>query len=218
MMQDKAIHTLGKLSIGLIVGMFAACAGSDTPPRTDDFDDKLAIRYPLGSETGVAGSSATPSGGTGGRAPTGTGGTASGTGGAGTGGTASPGTGGSATAGEAGAGSSAAGSAGMADPGACDGFAILKTSCGSAGCHGAGSGYSAFAAVEGNATDFVDTDAVGPSCNGDGPIFDPANPPASLIIQKINGTACGSQMPIGASAPFPPADLTCIQDWISNLE
>jgi hypothetical protein len=217
MMQDKAIRTVGKVSIGIIVGMIAACAGSDTPPRTDEFDQDLASVYPPGSATGSAATGGTASGGTGGRASTGNGGTASGRGGSGTGGSASPGTGGSATAGAAGAGSSAAGSAGTGS-GACDGFTILKTSCGSSGCHGAGSGYSAFAATEADAADFVGTDGEGPLCGGEGPIFDPANPPASLVMLKIAGTACGGKMPLGSTTPFPPADVTCIEDWISTLE
>lgn len=218
-MQDKAIRTFGKLSIGLIVGMVAACAGGDTPPTTTKLEQDIAAAYPpSGSATGVAGSGSTPSGGTGGSAPRppSNGGSSSGRGGSGAGGSASPGTGGSASTGEA--GSSAAGTAGMTPvgSGACDGFAILKSSCGSAGCHGAGSSVGNFAESLDDAKSFVDEEGPG-SCNGRGPLFDPANAAASIVVQKIEGTInCGSRMPLTGDY-LDPAEVDCVKEWIGDL-
>jgi hypothetical protein len=220
MMQDKAIRTFGKLSIGMIVGMIAACAGGDTPATTSEVEDDIANAYPLGSATGVAGSSATPTpgGGTGGSAPRPpSNGGSSGRGGSGTGGSASPGAGGSASTGEA--GSSAAGSAassGGSAAGACDGFDLLKTSCGSSSCHGSGSPYSDFAASLAAAKAYVNEEAKA-SCNGKGPLLDPANPAASILVQKLEGVAtCGSRMPLTGDY-FDDTEVDCVKQWISEL-
>jgi len=218
MMQDKAIRTFGKLSIGMIVGMIAACAGSDTPVRPEGLDEAIANGYPLGSSpAGAAGSGGTSSGGgAGGRAPTppSNGGTSA----SGAGGTASAGRGGSASTGEAGAAGSSAGSTGT-DPvpsGECDGFAILKASCGSAGCHGAGSGVGNFAETLEDAKSFVGEEGAG-QCNGRGPLFDVDNPAASIVVQKIEGTvSCGGRMPL--TGDYLDADeVDCVKEWIGTL-
>jgi len=214
MIEDKAIRTFGKLSIGVIVGMIAACAGGDTPVRTDQIsDENIAAGYPLGSSpTGTAGSGGTSSGGgTGGRAPTppSNGGTS---------GAASAGRGGSASTGEAGAAGSSAGSTGT-DPvptGECDGFAILKASCGSGGCHGAGSSVGNFAESLEDAKSFVGEDAAS-SCSGRGLLFDPDNAAASIVVQKIEGTInCGGRMPL--TGAYLDADkVDCVKEWIGTL-
>jgi hypothetical protein len=214
MMQDKAIRTFGKLSIGMIVGMIAACAGGDTPVRPDGLDEAISNGYGLGSA--ATGSGGTSSGGTGGRAPTppSNGGTSA----SGAGGTAGAGRGGSASTGEAGAAGSAAGSAGM-DPvptGDCDGFGILKASCGSSGCHGAGSSVGNFAETLEDAKSFVGEDASS-SCSGRGPLFDPDNAAASIVVQKIEGTInCGGRMPL-TGAYLDADQVDCVKEWIGTL-
>jgi hypothetical protein len=221
-MHDKSIRRFGRVGIssgagfGIVCGLLAACAGGDTPPRDSDLDDRIAAVYAgatLPPAGGSGGSGAAPSnGGSGGGTPTANGGSG--------GAPPSGGSGGGAMSGEAGSGTSAAGSGGEMpppEPAGCDGFALLQERCGAGPCHGAASTVSGFATSEGDAADFAGEDAEGPSCGGDGPIFDPANPPASLVILKIDGTVpCGSPMPLGG-ATFTAEEIECVQDFISTL-
>ena len=53
-------------------------------------------------------------------------------------------------------------------------------------------------------------------CSGAGDVFDPANPSASLVIQKVQGTStCGGKMPIGPA--LTDDEIQCIEDWIGTL-
>lgn len=97
----------------------------------------------------------------------------------------------------------------------CNGFAILQAKCNGPSCHGDGSMVSGFAASESAALNFIDEDPSGPACSGNDPIIDPGNPGNSLIIQKLEGTPCGSQMPFGT--PLTGDEIQCIEDWIGTL-
>lgn len=210
-MHDKAMRAFCALSLGLVFGGFAACAGTDVPP-TDDLKDEIATAYANGA--GVAG-------GTGGSANTaGSGGRASS---AGSGGTADDddddgGAGGSG----GGAGGSGAGST-AEDPdeeptgGDCEGFQLIATKCGSgSNCHGAGSGIGNFAESEDDARSFIGAEGT-VTCGGKGPLIDTDNPEQSVIVQKVDGTPpCGGQMPLGA-APLTEDEVACIVDWIGTL-
>jgi hypothetical protein len=50
-------------------------------------------------------------------------------------------------------------------------------------------------------------------------IFNPANPSASLVVKKVQGTSgCGSPMPLGSPAGTISAeDVACIEEWIGTL-
>jgi len=195
MKQHKAVNTLGTWSVGVILGLMAACAGSDTPARTSELEDQIAVAYAGKAPSG---------GGSGGGSGTG-GGAATGSGGSG----------GGAMAGGAGAGGSS--SAG------CDGFMILKTKCSGSACHdqqnsspGALSNFvldeTTAGAFEGEPSDTcADLD--------NAPVFDADNPAASLVIKKITATSsCRGRMPIGATTQaLTDAELTCVKNWIGTL-
>jgi len=223
-MQDKAILTLGSWgfgtgwSFGLACALSAACAGGDTPQRDDTTEGNIAIAYAGRQQTANAGSTGMGTGGS----SSGTGGSGSGTGGsttqveAGAGGTASGGSAGSGDVAEG--GSSGSGST----AGGCDGFAIIELKCGGGSCHGGPSGgfLSGFAASEDQAATYAGQPSMTCSAQGDNAdIFNPDNPGASLVLQKIAGTsACGSAMPLGSPAnSLPPEDIDCIEEWIGSL-
>lgn len=199
---------LGLATAGLVV----ACAGTDTPETDADFRDQLAAQYGGGQGAG-----------------TGTGGTGSGAGGgSGVGGTSASGSGGSATGAGGGAmagaagGSTVGGTGGGSSSSACDGFALLSSKCGGGSCHGGmtAGGLSNFALDETTAKGFADQQSNTCKMQDNAPIFDPANPAASLVVKKITATAsCGGRMPLGASTQALTGDeLDCLEDWISALE
>lgn len=133
---------------------------------------------------------------------------------------AGAGAGGGAGSSAMGTGGSAGGSMGMggASGGGCDGFAILQTNCSGPTCHGAGTGFTPFAAALADVEDFVDTasDICGSQDNA--AIFNPENPAASLVIRKAAGTsACGGRMPPGGVGYLSQADIDCLQTWIGSL-
>jgi hypothetical protein len=219
-MHQKVIRPLGAVSLGamsfktlsvaMVCGAFAvACAGGDTPARDDDLEDAIAVVYADG--VGVAGSGPAPVGGSGGRAPAGGagGGASQGGSNAGSGAGGAPGGAGGAIAQGGGAGS---GSTGACDP---DGLELVLTKCSGPTCHSAGSSFTGFAADEDALMSFIGENGTS-TCASVGPLLDPDNPPASVIVQKIKGTAtCGSKMPIG---PALSADeIQCIEDWIGTL-
>lgn len=219
-MHHKAIRTLGamsigtksirSLSVGIIGGAFVvACAGADTPARDDELEDAIAQAY--GNGVGVAGSA--PVGGSGGRAPTG------GAGGAvSRGGSSSTSGAGGAPGGSSGGGTGPVAMGGSGSTGECDpdGLELLLTRCSGPTCHSANSPFNGFAESENALVGFVDESGTS-TCASAGPLLDPGNPPASVIVQKLRGTAtCGGQMPL-ASAPFSDDEIQCVEDWIGTL-
>jgi hypothetical protein len=92
----------------------------------------------------------------------------------------------------------------------------LQLKCNGPSCHGDGSTVSGFAASEAAAMGFIDQDpSSAGQCAGNDPIMDPGNPGNSLIIQKLEGTPCGLQMPLGP--PLSDDEVQCIEDWIGTL-
>src|SRR6185295_13294161 len=160
------ILTLGLWSLGVTLGLVAACAGGDTPARDDELEQRIADKYASGGPVASAG------GAGGGTAASGSGGgTANGGGG---GSSANPGTGGSTIAGEAGSGSVAAGAGGggSTDTG-CDGFAILNGKCGGGSCHGSeqAGGLSNFALDEQTAKGFAGETSANCASSDNAPVF-----------------------------------------------
>jgi hypothetical protein len=213
MMQDKTIRTSATLSIGMLCGLMAACAGADTPPRDSDLEDQIRAAYASGSRpTGSAGSATAPAGGgsAGARATTGAGG-------------APP----ASRGGSGGGAAVAAAGAGMDDPepatggsgggGDCDGFALLA-SCNGGSCHGAGSGLGNFAESEAAAKTFVGKSGT-VTCSANGPLFNPDDPASSVVVRKVSANPpCGGLMPAGSTMPVFSADqIQCLEDWISTL-
>jgi hypothetical protein len=210
MMHDKivakAVRWFGAVSVGLVCGGFAACAGTDTPPVDDQLEDAIAANFTNG---GVA---------------------AAGTAGAGNAGTGNAANGGSSSAPAGGSGGAddedppAAGGSAQEPPDedpppsngdACDGFTVLQTNCSGGSCHGA-NGLGNFAESEVAARAFVGVSGT-VSCASAGPLLDPENPRGSVILQKVNGTAdCGGDMPIGRP-PLSDTDVDCLEEWIGSL-
>lgn len=197
------------MTVAVVCGAVAvACAGGDTPARDDDLERAIAQAYGVG----VAGSGPAPVGGSGGRPPAGGAGGGASQGGS----TASSGAGGA--PGGAGGTTAEGGAAGTGSTGACDpdGLELLLTNCVGSTCHSAGSPFNGFAADEDTLVGFVDESGTS-TCASAGPLLDPGNPPASIIVQKLRGTAtCGGQMPL-ASAPFSDEEIQCVEDWIGTL-
>lgn len=182
---------LGALSLCVVCGAVAACAGGETPRLSDETEAIIADVYGPGA-VGVAGA------GGGGRS--------------GSGGSANAG---SANAGRAGSGQSAGGNGGGSSA-ECDGFAILQLRCDGAQCHGADALNGNFAESEAIAAAFAGQDPVTPSCASEGPLINPDNPRGSLLIQKVNGTVpCGGAMPL--TGPLQDDEIDCLEEWISNL-
>jgi hypothetical protein len=208
MMHVNAMRSFGAVITSLVCGAFVACAGSDTPPVDDEFEDALSQTYGrgtavAGAATGSAGRPSTGSGGRGGapaRPPAG-----------GAGSTSDP----PVASGGAGGAPSGGGDEPPANSGACDGFEVLSLKCNGGGCHGDGSSLGDFAASEEAALAVIGEDGVA-TCSGEGPMIDPENPRQSLIIQKVLGTAtCGGQMPLGT--PLEDSEIDCIEEWIGSL-
>jgi hypothetical protein len=215
MMHDKTIRTFRTVTLGasravtlsLLSGLVSvACAGGDTPVRDRNLEASIREAYVGGgpvAPSGAGGSGpANPPSGAGGAAP------------------APTGAGGSEPAPPAGAGGGApvaAGGSGGGDPPGCDGFAILESSCGQSSCHGAGSGQSGFAESEDVARTFVGQSGSTDACATEGPLFDPANPTDSVVIQKLtDDPPCGSKMPFGPA--LSEEDVSCLEEWIGALE
>jgi hypothetical protein len=225
-MQDKTIRALGSwlrgvsarpepigmtlaAALALVsVGSMAACAGTDTPETDAEFRDQLAAQYG-GGRVGTGGSSTGAGGGSG----------AGGSGATGSGGSAT-GAGGGAMAGAAG-GSTVGGTGGGSSSAACDGFALLSTKCGGGSCHGAPSSgsLSNFALDETTAKAFAGEESSSCQSTDNSAVFNPDNPPASLVVKKIlKTTDCGSRMPLGATMQALTDDeVDCLEDWISTL-
>lgn len=223
MMHDKRIRTLGTLSIGAVLGAIAACAGSDTPATDPDTLQQIAEMYAGASSVGVAGAAGTPATGTGGSA-SGSGGSQSSTNGgsssgsdSGNGGSSVSEAGSAGSAGTASEGGSAGSDMGGAGGGGdCDGFAVLQTNCGSSSCHGQGGPFNGFLASEDVAAGFDGQNGM-VSCGSAGPLFDSGNPEASIVVQKMQGTAtCGGPMP-PPSGGVSDEDIACVVEWISSL-
>jgi hypothetical protein len=223
MMQDKTIRALGSWQIGMpwtaplgwaglglaAAGFMAACAGSDTPETDADFRDQLAAQY--GGRVAGTGGNGTGAGGgsgVGGSSASGSGGSATGAGGG-------------AMAGSAGGGSTVGGTGGSSSS-ACDGFALLSIKCSGGSCHsGTTSGsLSNFALDETTAKGFAGQQSSTCKTQDNAPMFDPDNPPASLVIKKITATAsCGGRMPLGATMQaLTSAEVDCLEDWIGSLD
>jgi hypothetical protein len=195
MMHDRAWRALGAASL---TSLLVACAGGETPATDAELREQIASRFVDGVGLGTAGASNAGSGGRGG-----------------SGGSAQAEAGAAGDGGEpVGGGGSAAGGSGSSDE--CNGFQVLADNCGSSGCHGEGSVYSDFAASEAAALEFVDESGVS-SCADEGPLLNPDNPAASILIQKVTASSppCGAPMPIVGE--LSQADVTCLQEWISTL-
>ncbi len=215
-MHDKANRSFGALSVGLVCGVLGACAGTDTPPRDQILEDAIATQYANGvGVAGGAGGGAGASGAAGGgpRPPAGGAGGRASAGGAGGG--DAPGGAGGAAAGSGGSGVVAGGGSGGGGAAECDGFAIIGTKCNGGACHGDGAAQSEFAKDLDTAESYIGEDSAQCGAAG-GQLFNPDNPPASLVVQKVRGTSgCGLKMPLGP--PLSDAEITCIEDWIGTL-
>lgn len=196
----RAFQALGGLGVALFIA--AACAGTDTPPRTRSLEAEVINRYEPTYAMGNAGGSSMAGASGGGQ-----GGSAS----------ANAGAGGSANAGgSSGGGSAGAGMAGSGSTSnACDApGTVLVAKCGDVGCHGAGSGFGDFGASAAAAEALVDEPA---GCNDDLLYFDSASPEDSLVVTKLEDSPpCGSPMPLGDD-PLSPAEIECILDWVSQF-
>jgi hypothetical protein len=195
MMHDRAWRALGAASLyslSIVCAGFVACAGGETPATDAELRAQITDIYVEGNgAVGRAGNS-----GGGGRS----------------------GAGGSAQA-EAGAAGDDGGRGGSSggSGGECDGFAVLQTNCGGSGCHGQDSLYSNFAESEEAALAFVGESGEA-TCANAGPMIDPANPAASIILQKVTASSppCGERMPV-VGGPLSQEDVTCLQEWIGSL-
>lgn len=215
MMHHKMNRALSSVGVGILCGIATACAGGDTPARNGELVQAVAREYGDG-QTGAAasgGSGGGTSGSNSGGSSSGNGGSASGDGGS------SSGDGGSAS-GDGGDGGSDTGNGGDGggEPVDCDGFMILQTSCGTPGaCHGMGAGFTDFAASEAAAAQWAN-EQPGSRCGDPATIFDTDNPSDSLVITKLGANPpCGSQMPLGNPGGLSPADIACIEEFISGL-
>lgn len=189
----RAFQALGGLGVALLIA--AACAGTDTPPRTRSLEAEVIERYDPDFATGNAGSSSMA----------GAGGSGSGQGGsastnAGAGGSGAP-AGGSSGGGSAGSGSSAVCNAPVE---------VLIPKCGQAGCHGAGAGVGNFGESEAAALAAVGD----PSGCDDLPYFDPADPQNSAVVIKLADMPdCGgAPMPL-IGDPLTQDEVDCILEW-----
>jgi hypothetical protein len=55
------------------------------------------------------------------------------------------------------------------------------------------------------------------TCAGLGALINPANPPASILVQKLaDSPPCGNHMPL-AGALLSAAEVDCIEEWIGSL-
>ena len=225
-MKHRALSGTIVMSVGLVCGLFAACAGETIPDVDDELRSGVEAAYSRGEV-----------GGAGGNGPVGSNDDADdddeGRASAGRGGSATASTGGAAGAGDddnsggaAGSAIAAAGAAGAAGSGsvvggggdapACDGFPIIQENCGTGSCHGQGSNLGTFAESEEDFLAIVGEEGV--VCAGRGALVDPADPENSVLVLKLtDDPPCGQPMPAG-STRLDPADIECITSWIGSLE
>lgn len=91
---------------------------------------------------------------------------------------------------------------------------ILTASCGVAGCHvPGGSGPMPLQAANAYAN-LVNVRMVHPSCSSDMRVL-PGNAASSGIIKKLEGSTCGSRMPLGGSS-LPTSQIDVIRIWINQ--
>jgi hypothetical protein len=206
MTQGTGAGTRARSGFGVLALLIVACAGKDTPPFADGFEQALAQNYGGDDGVGVAGAAgAAGAGGRGGAAGAGMVGTAGASMGGGAAGTQA-----------AGGGSAGTGASGEV----CDAFTtILLPTCGISGCHNAGSSQGAFAVTEADAADFVDEQSTfGAAC---GVFIDSRNPEESLILTKCNDTFdkanCGPlQMPLTGDFLTPDQEA-CVLSWLGQF-
>lgn len=220
MMKHRALSGSIVLSVGLVCGLFAACAGETIPDVDDELITSVEAVYATDSQGGTGGNRSDDdddddrgNGGRGGSA------VASAAGAAGAGDDDSSG-------GAAGSAMAAAGAAGAAGDGpvlggggavaaACDGFPIIQQNCGTGSCHGSGSNLGTFAASEDEFIAVIGEE--GTICAGQGPLVDPADPEGSVVILKLgDDPPCGQPMPAGVDR-LSPDDIECLTSYIGSL-
>jgi len=201
-MHDRAWRVFGAASLGLI---FCACAGGDTPATDAAFEQAIEDRFGNGAVASA--------GGSGGRSGSGRSGSGGGQAAAGR----NAGGGGNAPASSGGSGQLPDDGPGGTSGDGCDGFAVLAANCAGSSCHGENSAYSNFAESEAAAVSFVGESGES-SCATNGPLLDPENPAASIILQKVTAAVppCGEPMPI-VGGDLSQQEITCLQDWIGSL-
>ncbi len=210
MTQGTGAGTRARSGFGVLVLLVAACAGKDTPPFADGFEQALAQNYGGDDGVGIAGSA----GSAGSAGATGAGGRA---GAAGAGMVGAAGASMSAAGSGSGGGSAGAGASGEV----CDAFgSFMEERCGSGGlCHGANASNGAFAESEAAAADFVNkVSAFGAAC---GVFIDSRNPEESLILTKSDNTYdkanCGPlQMPANGNF-LTPTEIDCLTSWLGQF-
>jgi hypothetical protein len=191
MMQDQAIRALRSVCVASVLcgALVAACAGGDTPARTDELEQLIADTYGRGRQVGAG-----ASGGAGGSSASGTGGSA-------------------------GSGSMVGGTGGSGGGGCNGFELLQTSCGGNNCHGGPNSGtLTNFAFDEATASALEGQPSAASICTMDSaPVFDSGNAPASLVMKKIDGSAsCGQRMPPGG--PFlQQADIDCIQTWIESL-
>lgn len=219
-MKHRALSGSIVLSVGLVCGLFAACAGETIPDVDDELITSVEAVYATDSQGGTGGNRSDDdddddrgNGGRGGSA------VASAAGAAGAGDDDSSG-------GAAGSAMAAAGAAGAAGDGpvlggggavaaACDGFPIIQQNCGTGSCHGSGSNLGTFAASEDEFIAVIGEE--GTICAGQGPLVDPADPEGSVVILKLgDDPPCGQPMPAGVDR-LSPDDIECLTSYIGSL-
>lgn len=90
---------------------------------------------------------------------------------------------------------------------------IFTNNCVNAGCHpGSGAPFSLLASV--SYINLVGITATTGSCAG-GVRVEPGNTEASVLLKRLEGASCGSQMPFGLT-PLSSADIQLIRDWIGH--
>jgi len=229
MMKHRTLSTTIVLSVGLVCGLFAACAGETIPDVDDELITSVEAVYASDDVGGGAGGNGQVgsddddddddrgNGGRGGSA------TASAAGAAGAGDDNAGGAAGSAVAAAGAAGAAGAGgdgpvvggAGGGAVAAACDGFPIIQENCGTGSCHGTGSNLGTFAASEDEFLAIIGEE--GTICAGRGPLVDPADPEGSILIQKLgDDPPCGQPMPAGVDR-LSPEDIECLTSYIGGL-
>jgi hypothetical protein len=200
----RGTHMSGRCFISVLLALSAGCAGTDTPPRSDQLDRDIQAAY---GDGGAAGAS---------MASGGAAGSDMGAGGAGmaAGGSSMIAAGGRGGAGASGGSSSSGGGAVCNAP-----ATVLTPSCGMAGCHGAGSPQGDFGASEAAARALVDEpSASGVAC---GLFIDSGSPEDSLILTKADDsfdkTNCVPQrMPLIGDF-LDSEQLDCLKDWLGQF-
>ncbi len=197
---------LAVAGLGSCLVIAAACAGGDTPPRTEELEQSICNTYETDCAVGAAGSTSMGMGGSGtGGSTSGTGGSASGTGGSASGGASGSGT----------AGSGTSGSGTVVSGDICDApTQVFSQKCSFQPCHGDGSANGAFADSESAAKALLDKATKNTQC---GKYIDSSDPDKSALFTKLGSPPCGgSQMPLG-SKPLEQVDIDCVQSWLSQF-